>query len=1074
MKICTLLMGFALILSQHGAFAQQQTIQGTVTDLSTEETLPGVNILVKGTTIGTVTDVDGNYRLTAPEDADILVFSSVGYNSEEITINGQTTINMSLAPDIKSLSEVVVVGYGTLRKENMTGSVSTIESEALQRVPAPSFEQALQGAAPGLNVSSSAGNPGAASRITIRGVNSISSGVEPLFIIDGVPIQNNPSGYGGNGNNTGVSPLAMINPNDIASVEVLKDAAATSLYGSRGSNGVVLITTKSGTQGQSAINVSYQTGVSNLARDFEDIGLANTRESIEIFDRAYAFTGENGGMWDPGIVINLFPTNAFGETQTLTREEALNTNTDWQEAAMQTGSFHDVNASLSTGFEKGSLYASFNFREDEGVMRFHDLRRYSGRINFDFNPYPIITLGTNLSVSYLNSNRVQSASSFPAFGNQTGFAGIADFAQPWLPVRSEVNPTGYWNGRANMNILAHNDTQFRLNELDQYRVLGNVSAELRIPGVEGLSIRSELGTDIILTNTLRWDNSLVTTDNISNANEQNLLGTILNYNVYATYDRQFNDNHQLTLVAGTESQTTQREQRSLGGRQLTGPFQELGNPVERTGLSSGLVFEDYLRSYFSRVNYTFLDRFLLGGSFRVDGSSRFLGDNRWASFAAGSAGWIISREGFFEPIEEVVNFLKVRASFGQTGNRNVNPGAFENQFNNISYGGFVEGFDKGVNVQGIGTRDLTWETTDAFDVGLDFGLLQDRINGSVGYYYQYVDDLLLQVGIPPSGGVGSIWANVGTMENQGFEFTVSTTNIIRPNFSWKSQINLTTNRNEVLALDPSVDVTGQGIRAGSTLTKTGEPIGTFFIPRFAGIDPDRGVILIQEVDRPLFDSTGVTQFTGETVEPTADNVVDNNRYIQEGKTNLPTYFGSITNSFQYRNFDLSFTLNFSGGNYIYDSYLQTRYFPDRGIVRVHRDLLTDSWEPGRTDATLPQLSNGRLYTDADGNPYNVEPTNDQWLYRGDFLRLRSLSLGYNLPTEIASAIKLQALRVYFTGTNLLTFTDYPGFDPEIASIQGTSPDFNSSQRVNLGQGIVTNSLPVPNLRTYSVGINVTF
>ena len=1072
MKLCTLVLTILLGLGQHWALAQQ-TVRGTVTDQDTDEPLPGVNILLKGTTNGTVTDVDGNYTIEAPEDATTLVFSSIGYQTTEVPINGRSQINQTLATDVTQMEEVVVVGYGTLRKENVTGAVSTIESEALQKVPTASFEQALQGAAPGLNVSSSAGNPGAASRITIRGVNSISSGVEPLFIIDGVPIQNDPGGYGGNGNNTGVSPLAMINPNDIASIEVLKDAAATSIYGSRGSNGVILITTKSGTAGKSSISVNYQTGLTNLTRDFDDIGLANTPQTIEIMDRAYAFTEENGGVWDPSLVIDLFPTNAFGETETLTREQALATNTDWQDVAMRTGSFQDVNLSLSSGFDKGSLYASFNYRGDEGVMRYNDLKRYSGRVNFDFKPNSLLTFGTNLSVSYLKSNRIQSQSSFPAFGLQTGFAGIADFAQPWMPVYSVDNPTGYWNGRANVNVLAHNDTRFRLNELDQYRVLGNVSAELKIPGVEGLSIRSELGTDVILTNTLGWNSALVTTDGVSDANEQSLLGSVINYNVYATYDRQINDNHQITVVGGTESLTSQRRRRSLSGRQLTGPFQELGNPVERLGLSSEIVFEDYLRSYFARVNYTLLDRFLIGGSFRVDGSSRFLGDNRWANFAAGSAGWIVSREGFFEPLEDVVNFLKIRASYGQTGNRNVNTGAFEDQFNNVSYGGYVEGFDKGVNVQGIGTRDLTWETTEAFDVGIDFGLLQDRISGSIGYYYQYVDDLLLQVGIPPSGGVGSIWANVGTMENQGLEFNINTTNINKGDFSWKTQINLTTNKNKVLALDPTVDVTGQGIQQGQTLTKAGQPIGTFFVPQFAGIDPDRGVILIREVNQGLFDSLGVTELTGETLEPTAGNVVNNNRYFQEGKTNLPTYFGSITNNFRYRSFDLGFTFNFSGGNYIYDGYLQTRYFPDRGIVRVHEDLLTESWTPGQTNATLPQISNGRLYEDADGNAYNVDATNDRWLYRGDFVRLRSLSVGYTLPATVASAIKLQALRVYFTGSNLLTFTDYPGFDPEISSIQGTSPNFNSSQAANLRQGIVTSDLPVPNLRTYSVGINIT-
>ncbi|NJN26069.1 MAG: SusC/RagA family TonB-linked outer membrane protein [Cyclobacteriaceae bacterium] len=474
------------------------TVAGIVTSQEDNGPLPGVNVLVKGTTIGTITNADGAYSLSVPDVNNTLIFSFIGYVSEEIAINGRSEINISLASDITQLGEVVVVGYGTKKKADVIGSISTISSKEIQQTPYASFDASLQGHAAGVQVVSAGGTPGAQSRILIRGTNSLSLNTEPLFIVDGMPISTQTLGIGGVGSAT-LSPLATINPNDIMSIEVLKDAAATSIYGSRGSNGVILITTKSGESGKGNIEFSVSTGISNLSRKPEDIGFTTSAQYFDLMDQARS----NSGLtpMTPGDIINTWPFKTPGDT--LTRQEAENTNVNWFDRIMQQGSYQDYNISITTGSEKVKTFASMNYRTDKGMLINNSLQRYSLRINSELIPVKNVTAGFRLALSHSDNDRAKdnnSGSSSGTNGNGGGFSQLNWNVMPWFLVHSTNDPTGYWNARSGFNPAASLDPLLVRDEEKSYRGLGGLYLQYNLPWVTGLSVRTELAADIIQSN----------------------------------------------------------------------------------------------------------------------------------------------------------------------------------------------------------------------------------------------------------------------------------------------------------------------------------------------------------------------------------------------------------------------------------------------------------------------------------------------------------------------------------------------------------------------------------------------
>ena len=1053
---------------------QERVITGRVTDQEGQP-IPGVNILEQGTVRGTITDAEGNYSINVTDVAKILVFSYVGYISEEVIIDNRAVVNVTLFPDVSQLSEVVVIGYGTKKKRDVIGSVASVSSQEINQLPFPSFDASLQGLAAGVQAISTSGVPGAPVRVLIRGTNSISSGTDPLYIVDGMPIFAGLNGLERTNATTPQSPLSLINPNDIASIEILKDAAATAIYGSRGSNGVILITTKSGKNNEGTTEISYNAGISEINRTAGDVGFANTREWFGLMDQARA----NSGLtpYDPSLNTNFFIDDPVS---TLTRGQAENIQTDWFDQIIRTGSFQDINISSSRGTERGAFYISANYRDDQGILKTNRLQRFSGRANLDFTPVNNLQTGVRLNLVYTKNDRVKSAGggglSSSSGGNSGGFAQANRNALSWYPINNPDHESGYWNPLAGINLAANIDENLIQDNVEQYRALGNIFLDYSLPWVKGLSFRTELSVDFIQNNSVFWVDGFLREDG-AQAVDRAVTSNNFNYNLYATYNRAFGQHH-INAVFGGESQESDRYRRESSGDQLSGTYQQLGSPGNRLSMFAGLEGERYLRAFFGRVDYKFKDRYIFGISLRRDGSSAFTPDNRWGTFTAFSAGWILSDEEFFNL--NAFNLFKIRGSFGQTGNQNIPGGLDVTQYRSNRRYGTEDVISGGTTVRSIGSADLTWETTNSYDIGIDFGLLQNRISGSVAYYIQDVEDLLLQVPIPVSTGLdgsSSIWANAGKLNNQGLEFNISAVNVNKGNFKWTTTFNLTLNTNEIKELNPDVDASGQGIISGNTITRKGGRLGAYFLAEYAGIDPQRGVELIYEIDRDLFLETGETVKTGRRIPATQTNVRDH-RIIHNDQTGLPTYFGGFTNTFDFKGFDLSVFFSFMGGNHIYDYAQHRTSYAQRGQQVLRKEIIGNTWTQPGDNAQYPQLrwdssypwnwnNETREWVEESGN-YNHESIfHDRFLQKVDFIRLRNVQLGYNFPQQLLKKLKLQGLRMFVSGTNLLTFTDYDGWDPEVTITTG------GNQNVNLSPGFIGNP-PLPHLRTYSFGLNAKF
>lgn len=1061
---------------------QSQKVTGNVTDAATGEPIIGANVIVEGTTLGTVTDVNGNFTLELPKADATIIVSFLGYVTEKVTAGGQSQINIKLVEDITKLEEVVVVGYGTQKARDIIGSVASIKSDELSSLKSVSVNQALQGQASGVNVTTSSGMPGAPTKIRIRGVSSINSDSDPLWIIDGIPV------YAGSGlektqSSVSQDPLSTLNPNDIESIEVLKDAAATAIYGSRGSKGVILVTTKTGkgSKGKGNVTIDYSTGISDLTRKPEDIGFAGTAQWLQMADIAKQNqTGLPDAKFQP---IDVLGTSAVPFSP-LTREDAEKNNVNWFDQALRKGSYQDLNLSATKLLDQGSIFASANYRTDKGVINNNDFERISLRLNSDFKPVKNLSVGNKLSFAYTNNNRVKTGYS-GKLGGGGGTVGAFEAANrnalPWMPIYDSNDATGYWSARAG-NIAANNDSRFLRDYVKQYRIIGGVFAQYNLPWVKGLSLKSELGLDFIQNASVEWRNPLITENAKSYAADRATTRNTFNYNVYTNYDRTFKDMHNVNLVAGVEAMTMNQWTREMVGQGLVGTFPELGDsPAEKISMSSRLSSEDYLQSFFGRLNYKLMNKYIIGLSFRRDGSSRFGADYRWGTFTAYSAGWVLSDEEFFKPLSGVINLLKLRGSYGQTGNNSIPSNTNVTTFsNNGSYRyGDAADINVGTRVSNIGSQAITWETSGNYDFGVDFGLFRNRISGSFAYYYRDISDMLLNVDLPPSTGVGSnqIWANVGDMVNKGIEVNISSVNIQAANFTWSTDFNITTNANKIKSLTSKLDKGGKGIAYGnSTRAVTGQRLGTYLMADYAGVDPERGVEMIWEIDTKVYDETGQTIKTGRKIPATQENV-SRHLFRFDNKTTIPTYFGGFNNTFSYKGFDLNIFFTFSGGNYIYDYNLKRASYVHNGQTVLLADVTPENcWSPTNTNANYPKQSWNSSYpgqnwdwtlTDPDGklgywdnNPaksgnYNLEGQNhSRFLYKGDYIRLKNLTLAYNFPSLVLNKIKLQGLRIYVQGTNLWTKTDYPGYDPEGRDwVDGTG---------------------IPNTKVFSIGASVKF
>ena len=1036
---------------------QSHEVKGKVTNTAGDP-IPGATIAIKGTTSGTITDVNGNYSLPKVSEGAILIFTFVGMKSQEIKPEGKSTINVKLEEETIGIEEVVAIGYGTQKKRDMIGSIASLNADEVKKMAPVSVESTLQGMAAGVQVNSGAGIPGAPQQIKIRGVGSISSGTDPLWIVDGIPIVSGPIDQSFNGE-TSQSILAMINPNDIESIQVLKDAAATSIYGSRGSNGVILVTTKTGKKGQTKIDLDIKSGVSDWAKT--NIGYANGKDYISIMDLAMKNIG--AGQYDPANVVKQLD----GATETITRDEALNNNTNWIDAISHTGSFYEANLSVSQGSEKGNSYLSLKYRSDDSNLKFNSMESYSANINLNYNLMKNFDLGYHLLASYTDNDRVKSGDGKQGAG---GWGQVNSNSLPWMKIYDSNGFNGYWNSRASVNALAGVDPINSQSNLKTINVLSGLNATWKLP-IEGLSLKGEFGMNYVANRSRSWRSDALLV-NGAVAQETQYETSTTNYNAYFNYDVPLPKIHVLNIVAGVENTRQIAHAMSLNGTGLVGKFPEVGTPNVLSGNSS-LGGESYLRGFFGRANYKLDNKYLAGVSVRRDGISKFTADNRWATFLSGSLGWIISEEKFFH--FKSVSLLKLRGSYGQTGNTNIPSGITTDGWG-INSGSSTLASTNNTYLAFIGNSDIKWETTNSLDAGIDYGFFGNRINGSLAYYQKKVSNMLLAVTLPPSAGIWEAqnycWQNIGDMKNDGFEFNVNSVIYNKHDFSFNLGFNISTNKNKVLSLDPASDANHVGILQAAeegiirTITKSGLPWGTYYMAEYAGVDSQKGIPLIYEV-KTLDD--GTTAHTGNIIPATNENM-SNNRMMLKGKTALPKLLGGFNTNFTYKQFDLSLVWSFVTGNYIYNRVYQSSMTPNQGMLVLNKKLLTESWTKPGDKTYWPQVVAANLYMyDNAGNPTtsgvaygsdNNTPSS-QYLEKGDYLKLRNVTLGYTIPSDLINRYKINSARIYLSASNLLTFTKFSGYNPEAGIDQATGGSYS-----------VFTSMPAS--RTFMFGLSLNF
>ncbi len=999
--------GLLLFLLVPGlSHAQDITVSGTVTDASTDTPLPGATVSLQGTSQGTATSSDGTYELTVPSEG-TLVFSFVGYTTREIPIEGRTTIDVTLRPGVQQLEGVVKVGFGQQQERSVTGSISQVSSEELEAAEVTSFEEALQGRTPGVRITNSSGKLGQGIRVRIRGNSSVTGDNQPLFVVDGTPLNN--QNLSDNGAPT--NPLAQINVNDIESIEVLKDASATAIYGARASNGVVLITTKQGTSGGSQFSVSLKRGWSGPtnkvdmmnASQYVDYYLEAARNRDEDIGGANVTPFEDfvRGSFD-GLAAGTDWTQAIGDNATPVVD------TDWtdQPFADNPTSF-EASLSARGGDENTTFYISGVYSKTDGILFQNSYDKISGRANVTHSFSEDFEVGTRLNLNRAINERVPNDNSFatpiqliaqtpisPVFFPETEGVPTNDqgLLTEYRPTSEVFNRTLYDNGLLYEDNVRH--------EVTTFRTLGNAFAEYDL--LSSLSVRGEFGLDLRTRNADRYWNSKVfqfvgTDQGIG----RQVWDRIVNYNVdaFLNYNNTFQDFHNVTGTAGMQLQSSTTNSALVETQNFpNNNFQQIDSGADIVDSGGSETTYRFL-AYFGRLNYNYDDRYFLQLSGRYEGSSRFGSENRYGFFPAASVGWTLTEEDFF-PSTDLVNRLKLRASYGITGNAAIGNFPALGLWSASTYAG-----DSGMNPSQIQNRSLQWEQTQETTLGLDYGLVNNRITGSIDLYYKTTQDLLLDLNVPATTGFLSQTRNVGEVQNKGIEFLVETQNLTG-DFSWSSNFNISFNRNEV------TDLRGQVLTGGFVnQAREGEPLGVFYALEYAGVNSENGDALYYVNERD--DNGNIVNPDATTNDPN-----EANRVVIGSPQ--PDFTGGFGNTFSYKGVQLRVLFTFDQGSQIFDGGGEFKTANGRFRDNQHVSQL-DAWEePGdQTDVPEP-----RLFVN------NGAAESSRYLYDASYVRLKNVNLSYDLPTRLVQRLSVSSARIYVTGQNLLTFTDYRWWDPE--------------------------------------------
>jgi len=982
-KIATL---FLLLFTCSQLFAQQKIVTGTVAG-EDGKPLAGATVSAKGSSVSTLTDAAGKFSLNVSEKVKTLVISYVGLGLQEVSI-ASGNITAQLKAQAADVAEVVVVGYGTKLKKDVTSSIAKVTSKEFQNLPLPSFEQALQGRAAGVFINSGSGKLGQGLNVRVRGISSISANQQPFVVIDGVPVVNQSLGSATEPDN----PLATLNPDDIESIEVLKDAASSAIYGSRASNGVLLITTKSGKKGRTKLNMGYFSGVSSPTRKAEFLNASQYRELFTAaaenmgYDAAEEFEGNTGTTdWDKNFDKN------------------------WADDAFQTGYIRQYNLSLTGGDDRTKFLMSGSFNDQKGIIVGNRLTRGTGRLNVDHTINDIFKVGANLSLNQTVNFRVPSDN---AFSNPLQLNAIPPL-HPAKNADGSINSaTLYYN-----NLLELEGNNRNTNKT--YRTISSVFVEAKI--LPNLTFRTQNGIDFnYLTESQYLDRNTLDGAPEGYSYENQVISTVFTTTNTLNWNNTYGGIHQIDALGGIEYQKGMTAGASVEGRAF--PSDKFTKIANAAIISAGSSSETQYRfiSYFSRANYKLMDKYLFTASLRMDGSSRFGKDNRYGVFPSASVGWVMSEESFLKN-NKVLNFLKLRSSYGKTGNAEIGNFSSLSLYSSGPYANIA-----GILASQIGVNNLSWENTYQFDIGLDFAVLDNRITGELDYFSKNTKDLLLNVPLPAINGFTNVTKNIGDMTNKGWELVLNF-NIIRKPFNWTSSFNISTYKNEVTRL---VSPVPPGQRTLGRLAE-GAPFGQFFGPQYLGVDPDNGDAL----------------YLGADGKPTNDYGAAVQTVV--GDPN-PDFYGGWNNRFSYKGFDLDIQCQFVKGGDIYNiaGFFQSvngDYFDNQTVDQMNY------W---RNPGDITNIPQPRLY---EGNGAGKS---SRWVQDGSYFRVKSVNLGYNIPRKYLQRYKIDNARFYVAAQNLLTITNYKGYDPEVNTTYVGN--------INLGHDFYT----PPQARTITFGINL--
>jgi len=1020
-------LSFCVIAS---VFAQDRIISGKVTS-GAGEPLPGVSVYVKGSpSTGTQTNAAGDYTLSISQNAKVLVFTFIGFKTKEMPITG-SSLNANLAEENTTLSDVVVVGFGTQSKRDLKGSQSSVSAKDLENLPVTSFEQALQGKAAGVSISAQNGKLGQGITVRVRGAASVTAGSEPLYIVDGIPITSGDF----SGTSAPTSALADINTNDIESIEVLKDASASAIYGARASNGVVLITTKQGKVGKSQINFSALGGISTPSNHRE---FMNAEQYVQIIRRA----GEGAANQDflNGDYATLADALADYKTiveNRLTRYSAGNTdyqtykvNTNWERAGFQDNPItqqYDLN--VTGGNEKTKFYIGGQALDQQGIIVGNSYKRYSGRLNLTNKVTDFLELGVNLNFSNSINNRLSNDNAFSNPIQAVALSPITPFIDPRSGLISGTLPGAASNYPVYYNpFIGIENASYQATV---YRTIGKVFANVNI--AKGLKFTSEFSIDNLNQNEEAYYGALTFRNTgTSNGDGVNISTFVINANTnnFFSYKTNFGEKSSFDAVLGTSYQKSTTKYSTIEGQDFpSDSYIKLGSAATKVTATSNEGAFSFL-SYFFRANYKYNNRYLVGFSVRADGSSRFGANHKYGYFPAGSLAWIASEEDFLKT-NETISLLKVRASYGLTGNAEIGNYSARGLFSGTgAYGGLA-----GQTPSQIANPDLTWEKTTQLDLGLDFGILKNRISATFDYYQKKTTELLLNVPIPQTTGFSTKTQNLGKLTNTGYELGINTENFVGA-FKWSTAITAAINNNKI------TDLGGQVLNTNEiNAAISGQPIGVFYLPEYAGVNPANG-------DAIYYKNTVLAD---GNVDRSTTNDINEAQRIFAGNPN-PKYTFGINNTFSFKNFDLGVFFQGVSGNKIFNgggAYMSSS--ASNGYDNQTADQIAYWNKPG----DITQVPEPRLgYGNGVGN-------STRYLSDGKYLRLKTLTLGYTFTPEVLSKLKLSKLRIFATAQNLATITGYKGWDPEV------NADYQST---NINQGVDFYSAPQP--RVISFGINI--